>query len=58
MPSPFGARADQDVRPILIPPYSPLEKKYNINPLTLREAETGLTICEILYFKKYFLENI
>ena len=31
---------------------------HSINPLTLRAAKTGLTIWEIFYLQKHFLENI
>ena len=37
---------------------SPFDIWNLFNPLTLRAAETGLTILEIFHLQKYFLERI
>ena len=39
--------------------WSPVEMKSGLdNPFTLRAAKSGLTILEIFYLQKHFLENI
>ena len=38
--------------------HSQIDKGKFFNPLTLRAAKIGLTILEILYLQKHFIENI
>ena len=38
--------------------YSFFQETNNLNPFTLRAAKRGLTILEILYLQKHFIENI